>query len=291
MEHRNIIETHFLSNSKGETFLVERRLPEVLYDNWRSRGVEEAANLLRDIASALAFLQQKRFVHGDIKPDNIGFEDGRYILLDFGICRSEEEFSENSTPTGSLRTRAPELLTGEACHSHTCDLWALGATVFNAITGRFPLFDVGELPPRISKPEQREGFEAMLAERAGKQYDQRVRVQEVYEPLRPILTKMLDRNPANRGTAKEIVELCQAELAAFLRTSEGPSNFSPADELDQMYRYLPGADILKLMSSRQRHDLKETLDKLRQNKGLSSEQSRKVAELERRVTEQCATVE
>ena len=82
MAHPNIIETHLLQNRLGEYFLVERRLPIVLDDNWEANGVQEAANLLRDIASALAFLQDQGLVHGDIKPDNIGSDGGRYILLD-----------------------------------------------------------------------------------------------------------------------------------------------------------------------------------------------------------------
>jgi len=285
MEHPNIIETHFLKNSKNETFLVERRLPEVLRDKWRAPGVEEAANLLRDIASALAFLQQKQFVHGDIKPDNIGFEDGRYILLDFGICRSEEEFAEVGTPTGSLRTRAPELLTAQSKHSHPCDLWALGATVFNSVVGRFPLFRPEDPPPpRISKPEDRADFETVLADRVRREYDQHVKLSEVWGPLRPILAKMLSLDPRSRGTAKEIVDLCQLELAAFLRFSEELSNFSPAEELEQMSKYLPGADVLGLMPSSQKHDLKERLSTLRQHKGLTIEQNGIIRELEARLS-------
>jgi serine/threonine protein kinase len=283
MEHPNIIETHFLKNSKNETFLVERRLPEVLSDNWRAQGVEEAANLLRDIASALAFLQQKQFVHGDIKPDNIGFEDGRYILLDFGICRSEEEFSETATPTGSLRTRAPELLVEQSKHSHSCDLWALGATVFNTIAGHFPLFNPGEGPPRVSKPDDRAKFEVMLAERVRCEYNQRVTFPDTLGPLRPILAKMLSRDPHSRGAAKEIVDLCQLELAAFLRVSEGPSNFSPAEELEQMSKYLPRAEILRLMPSSQKHDLRERLSKLHQHKGLTTDQHLILKDLEARI--------
>ncbi|HEY1525795.1 MAG TPA: protein kinase [Candidatus Angelobacter sp.] len=284
MEHPNIIETHFLRNSRDEIFLVERRLPEVLSDGWTAPGVEEAANLLRDIASALAFLQQKRLIHGDVKPDNIGFEDGRYILLDFGICRSEEEFLESATPTGSLRTRAPELLFGDNKHSHECDLWALGATVFNSLIHRFPLFKNGDVPPRVWEPEERSRFEKLLADRVEHEYDSFVRLSELPDPLRPVLSKMLARNPSERGTAKGIVELCQAELAAFLRISEGPSSFSPAEELDQMSKYLPGAEILRLMSSRQKHDLKEGLSKLRQHKGLTAEQHQEVMDLEARLS-------
>lgn len=66
MVHPNIIETYFIPNRKGERFLVEKRLPLVLDDNWRAKGVHEAANLLFDIAKALKFLHDKGLVHGRV---------------------------------------------------------------------------------------------------------------------------------------------------------------------------------------------------------------------------------
>jgi serine/threonine protein kinase len=284
MAHPNIIETHLIKNSKGESFLVERRLPFVLNDGWTSKGIEEAANLLRDIASALAFIQGKQLVHGDVKPDNIGFEDGRYILLDFGICRSEEAFSENSTPTGSLRTRAPELLLGIQTHSHASDLWALGATVYNAVTGRFPLLDVGEQPPRASDGSRRKVFEKALAERVRKEWSVRMNLDLVPEPLRPILSKVLLRNPAERGTAEDLIRMSETELAAFLRESKADANrFSPRKQLDQLTQYLPNENILRLMPSSQQHELIKILNALKQAKGLTTPQSDSIAKLERRL--------
>lgn len=284
MAHPNIIETHLLKNAKGESFLVERRLPFVLDDEWSSKGVEEAANLLRDIASALGFIQEKQLVHGDVKPDNIGFEDGRYILLDFGICRSEGAFAEDSTPTGSLRTRAPELLLGEQTHSHASDLWALGATVYNAVTGRFPLLDVGEKPPRVSHGEERNKFEAILAERVKKEWSVRINLDIVPDPLRSVLGKVLSQNPSDRGKAEELVRTCEAELAAFLRESrDGASRFSPRKQLEQLETYLPNEKILQLMPSSQKHELLKILISLKQAKGLSKAQSDSIEELKRRL--------
>lgn len=284
MAHPNIIETHLIKNKKGESFLVERRLPFVLNDGWTSKGIEEAANLLRDIASALAFIQGKQLVHGDVKPDNIGFEDGRYILLDFGICRSEEAFSEDSTPTGSLRTRAPELLLGIQTHSHASDLWALGATVYNAVTGRFPLLDVGEHPPRVSDVSKRKAFEKALAERVRKEWSVRMNLDLVAEPLRPILSKVLARNPAERGTAEDLIRTSETELAALLRESKADSNrFSPRKQLDQLTQYLPDENILRLMPSSQQHELIKILNALKQAKGLTTLQSESIATLERRL--------
>ena len=172
MKHPNIIETYYLTNNDNEGFFIEEYLPEVLNDEWNSNGIHEAANLLYNIGSALDELHQLNKVHGDVKPDNIGKRGENYILLDFGICRNIEEFTNDITATGSLRTRAPELLAINKYDGDPtkADVWALGATVFNAIVGHFPLFEKGEKPPRITKPEERINFEQILKRRAEQEW-------------------------------------------------------------------------------------------------------------------------
>lgn len=283
MSHTNIIETHFVQNTKNERFLVERRLPQVLSDSWSAGGLHEAANLLYDIANALAFLSGRQLVHGDVKPDNIGYEDGNYILLDFGICRPAEDFAEDSTPTGSLRTRAPELLLGEGKHSHSADVWALAATVFNAIAGRFPLFDVGEVPPRVWDETKRAEFEGTLAARARNEWGARVNVTLIPEPLRDVLAKALNRDPGKRSSASDLAKLCEKELAAFLRGGETMAGFSPARELAQLKAHLPPRQTLELMPYSQKLQLKELLKRLGAAKGLSKAEEADVKELITRI--------
>lgn len=190
-------------------------------------------------------------------------------MLDFGICRPYNEFTEDSTPTGSLRTRAPEVLLGEQAHSFCSDIWALGATVFNAVVGRFPLFNKGETPPRVSTPEERKACEEALASRIRKEWESRLELTEVPEPLRKVLGKMLDRTPSRRMSGSEVVEFAEKELAAFLRASGGASHFSPEEELDQLNAYLPEQRILALMPDSQKQQLKRRLTVLEGTKGLS----------------------
>ena len=270
MGHPNIIETHTLQNAQGETFLVERKLPEVLSDRWHSHGNTEAANLLRDIASALSFLRERKLVHGDVKPDNIGLEDGAYILLDFGICRSDDEFGQDSSATGSLRTRAPELLLGTGKHTEKSDIWALGATVFNSIVGRFPLFDKEEAPPRISHPNDRDQFEQKLAHRANAEWDQRLDLSEVPEQIRKVLQRTLSKNSSERISAADLVKFAEEELAAFLRPSGGQSMFSPAEEVDQLHSTLSQTEMFKLMPGSEKHRLRVRLEELLNIKHLPS---------------------
>ena len=109
IRHPNIIETYFESNG-SETFLVEEWLPEVLSDRWLTSGLQQTANLFYSLVKAIEKVHELGYVHGDVKPDIIGKKDDRFVLLDFGICRPKNEFTADTTATGSMRTRAPELL-------------------------------------------------------------------------------------------------------------------------------------------------------------------------------------
>lgn len=283
MVHPNIIETHILQNRQGEYFLAERRLPLVLSDGWKSNGLQEAANLLRDIANAIAFLSEQKLVHGDIKPDNIGFEAGRYILLDFGICRPQDAFEADVTPTGSLRTRSPELLMKESHHSIASDIWALGATVFNAITGHFPLFNLSESLPRVSSPEKRAKFEEVLCNRVQNEWSQRLDLSVVPEALRPLLELTLAREPQSRIKAVKLVHEAEQNLSAVLRFREGESSFSPSQEIEQLSRYLPDERTLTFMPESQRRDLHARLIELRASKGLTAEKEKELKSIESRL--------
>ncbi len=274
MAHSHIIETHLLYNSKREPFLVERRLPTVLDDEWRSRGLLEAANLLRDIGDALRFLHERMLVHGDVKPDNIGLEGGKYILLDFGICRSEVDFESEVSATGSLRTRAPELLSGTAKHSRASDVWALAATVYNALVGRFPLLREEEKPPRISHPVDRTEFERLLVHRANSEWDKWLDISSVPAPMQDILRSALDKSPSARPSSADLVKITEAKLAALLRGREGQRSLAPADELSQLGLFLPSADVLSLMPDARKQSFRARLDALASASGLDTDSQR-----------------
>jgi serine/threonine protein kinase len=271
MVHPNIIETHLLRNSKGDEFLVERKLPATLTDAWRSSGLEEGASLARDICEALVFLEAEGLIHGDIKPDNIGREASRFILLDFGICRKASAFLSNEvTPTGSLRTRAPELLKGQG-HTFASDLWALGATVFNAVVGKFPLFlGPGEIPPPVSDATEREKFEQELLSRCSNRWQELV-----VDPLKgcasselaAILARLLQESPSSRPSAKEALVMIEEQLRPFLQThserrGRGPLSPREAEQLAKYYeddmksiRRMPLPELFRL-----RERLRDTLD-------------------------------
>jgi serine/threonine protein kinase len=288
MEHENIIETHLLFNQNSEPFLVEKKLSHVLSDDWSARGAREAVNVLHDIAAALDFLTDEGLIHGDVKPDNIGYEDGRYILLDFGIARPITDMSDDMTATGSLRTRAPELLLGEAPHSPASDVWALGATVFNALAGRFPLIRRSERVPSIFEEEARHAFETQLKDRIANDWTKWVDeplARVAPETLRRLLEQMLVRDPRvpgapeARASSGEVVRRCRTELASLVRESGSSPILRRAEEVEQLLAHQPSPEALAVMPGRQATAYIVALRRLSSAQSLDPEQRDEVGNL------------
>ena len=281
MTHDHIIETHAMRNHQGEVFLVEEKLPEILHDGWLAPGIEELANLLYHITDALNHLHTNlKLVHGDVKPDNIGKRGEKYILLDFGICRPASEFTRETTPTGSLRTRAPELFDrGQYVLPEKVDVWALGATVYNAAVGRYPLFRKGEKPPRVSSPEEREKFETELHQRVKTEWEQLVTLEPVPEVLRELLSSALERDPTKRCSSQALLDKARHQLPVYLRLSREIRRFSPMEELNQLEAYLPSGRVLEIMPQTERAALLTELKTLNNTPGFNKEELQRINKL------------
>lgn len=252
--HPNIIETFVLDGmgSGDDVYLVERLLHTTLSDDWDFGGVAEVVNLIRDIAHALSFVHGYNRIHGDIKLDNIGFEAGCYILLDFGLCRSEPADSCAWTPTGNVRALAPELLVGDA-NTARSDVWALGSVAFAALVGRPPFFKrdekqqgfgdrraqiIEKLASRVADPDWRSEIDRQLTDR----------VPEL--GLQQLLREMLDFNSAVRPTARQVFERCNETLGQYLRPVSTTAQPAPSDDLKSLL-YLKESGNLSLASRSQ----------------------------------------
>ena len=113
------------------------------------------------LARGLACAHQAGIVHGDIKPANVGFGEGDVArLLDFGVAIHAHEAAGIARGlSGTLPYLAPELWRGDTRDPRT-DVWALGVTFFDMVTGQRPfvathagaLADViltAQLPPLV----------------------------------------------------------------------------------------------------------------------------------------------
>ncbi len=121
---------------------------ESLRDRLRREGpllLAEALRIGTETAEALDAAHQAGVVHRDIKPANIllGW-DGRVKVTDFGIARAASAPSQTDTSAvmGSVHYLSPEQARGEAVGPQG-DVYSLGATLFEALTGK-PPFNGGD---------------------------------------------------------------------------------------------------------------------------------------------------
>jgi protein kinase-like protein/TIR domain-containing protein len=124
--------------------LLDGSLRDILNQGQRIHPAD-AVIVGTQIASALAAVHALGLIHRDVKPDNILFSRDRALLTDFGITRRIEVKRPGQIPTlvgtglpvGTPQYMAPEQLDGQHV-DHRADLYALGAVLYELLTGRPP---------------------------------------------------------------------------------------------------------------------------------------------------------
>jgi serine/threonine protein kinase len=212
LAHPNVVETHVVGDPP-KVFLVEREVTP-LHNDWPLSGMDEAVTLLCHIARALSFLQRKGYIHADIKPENLGLDRNRFILMDFGACKKSDKFNPGTNGDGALRTRAPEVLAGSSPRSYKSDLWSLAASLFRLYTKRFPLFlDGVEAKLNVSTAIKERAKNRALWE---SDFWTHECWKNVPERLDPLMKRMLERDPDKRIDADGVVRCCEEEFAPYL---------------------------------------------------------------------------
>lgn len=102
--------------------------------------VDEAEEIARKIAAALAVIHAAGLLHRDIKPENVFLtNDGRVVLIDFGSARAfVQGVTTRHTRVVTPGYAAPEQYASQARVGPPTDIYGLGATLYHALTGNPP---------------------------------------------------------------------------------------------------------------------------------------------------------
>lgn len=106
---------------------------------------EQAVQIARQVAEALAFAHSRGIIHRDLKPRNVLLtDDGQARLADFGLARSLEndELLDAARPRveGTVHYMSPQAAAGEQEDTRG-DIYALGALLYEMLTGKAPYFE------------------------------------------------------------------------------------------------------------------------------------------------------
>jgi len=199
LDHPNIIKIFERGEYHDKLYIVMEFIEgRTLAETIETEGIlppGDCLHIMRQIASALAFIHRANIVHRDLKPENIMITGKKEVkLLDFGL--SKMEFQSRITMTGVLvgtaSYMAPEQI-AELQSSPASDVFSLGLIFYEMVTGR-PAF-TGESLGRI---EEQILYTTPLAPtiiRPG-----------VPAELDDYIMQMLSKKPAQRPTAETTAE-------------------------------------------------------------------------------------
>jgi serine/threonine-protein kinase len=147
LDHPHILPLLDSGEADGFLFYV---MPYVDGESLRERlnrekqlPIEDAIQITRDVADALAFAHQHDVVHRDIKPENILLAAGHARVADFGIARAvsaagSDRLTETGLAVGTPAYMSPEQAVGESDLDGRGDIYALGCVLYEMLAGRPP---------------------------------------------------------------------------------------------------------------------------------------------------------
>lgn len=144
LTHRNIAGLHTALRVDNQVLMVMEYVEGTTLERLLKVGPappQKAAELMCQVLSALAYAHGEGVIHRDLKPANIMVTtEGVIKLLDFGIAKLKQDQSLTKTgfTVGSLPYMSPEQIEGATDLDHRADIYALGISLYEIVTGRRP---------------------------------------------------------------------------------------------------------------------------------------------------------
>ncbi len=194
LTHPHVLPLFDSGEADGFLYFV---MPYVKGESLRSRmererqlPLDDAVQIVGEIADALSYAHGEGVVHRDVKPANILIESGHAVLADFGVAHAVSEAqSERMTGTrvslGTPAYMSPEQAAGDAALDGRTDQYALGCVLFEMLSGEPPF--TGSTPLAVLAKRVNEGLPSLATIRP-----------DLPEGLIAAVERSLARTPSDR---------------------------------------------------------------------------------------------
>jgi eukaryotic-like serine/threonine-protein kinase len=190
LNHPAVVTVYDVCQDEGRPWIVMQLVSAQSLDQLLAASgplsPRRAAEMARQLLSALSVAHAAGVMHRDVKPSNVLLgSDDRAVLTDFGIAtfQGDSKLTQTGMVMGSPGFTAPERIRGEDA-SAASDLWSLGATLFAAVEGHGPFEKRGGAITTMSAIINEDAPDAPDAGALG-----------------PVIAALLRREPADRPDA------------------------------------------------------------------------------------------
>jgi eukaryotic-like serine/threonine-protein kinase len=230
LQHPHIVGVLSAGIANGLPFFVMPYVDgESLGTRLQERGrlsVPNAVSIMKDVARALAYAHERGVVHRDIKPHNILLASGAATVTDFGVAKAlssaqrsgsgrNATLTDAGTSLGTPLYMAPEQAAADPDVDHRADIYALGVTAYEMLTGHPPF---AGLAPR-----------ALMAARMTEEPPHLCTVRpDMPQALADLVMKCLQRDPADRpqSASELLATLDDPAMVSGAFAAPAPSRWS-----------------------------------------------------------------
>ena len=215
LNHPGVVTVYDVAEDGGRPWIVMQLVSAQSLDQVLAASgplsPRRAAEVGRQLLSALSVAHAAGVMHRDVKPSNVLLgRDDRAVLTDFGIAtfQGDPRLTQTGMVMGSPGFTAPERIRGEDA-SPASDLWSLGATLFAAVEGHGPYEKRGGAITTMSAIINEDAPSAPTAGALG-----------------PVIAALLRREPSDRPDASTATRMITDVLPLLpARTDAEPAGY------------------------------------------------------------------
>ncbi|HTY61542.1 MAG TPA: protein kinase [Acidobacteriota bacterium] len=144
LDHPNIAALHTALRIENQLMMLMEYVDGVTLDKMMEAGpvpIDKAVDYIAQVLSALAYAHARGVVHRDLKPANMMImPNGVVKLMDFGIAKmtADRKLTQTGSTVGSLYYMSPEQIKGAVDLDPRSDLYSLGVSLYEVVTGARP---------------------------------------------------------------------------------------------------------------------------------------------------------
>ena len=214
LNHPNIVTIYDIGTFKGRHFIsmeyIDGMTLEEVQETKGKFAILEFLPIAEQVLSAMAYAHRRKVIHRDIKPANLMLTDNNKVakIMDFGLAKVVDDRTKTTVIAGTPVYMPIEQTLGKNI-DHRADIFALGVTFFEMLTGELPFPEGVAAWPSDKTPPQIRSLNPNIPKK----------LNEIV--FRMIQRKSMDRYATGAETHRDVVTIIKF-IEEYQRKRKGP---------------------------------------------------------------------